>query len=287
MSQASDECSVHFRCAAKINLFLHITGRLENGYHSLESIFRSVSLFDEITLTRRTDGKIVRSFGPESVAAEDDLTVRAARLLQAASGTAWGVDIQLIKRIPMGAGLGGGSSNAAGVLQHLNQLWGCKLKHTALHQLALGLGADVPFFLSGGDQFVQGIGEQLAPIALPHAHYVIIFPRVHCPTGPMFQSARLNRSSAPLAAEVLAAEELAQQDFLSDRFSNAFEALALEQHPEIAEAKRWLMQQAGNARLSGSGSALFAEVSEVCAQEIQARCPLRWQSWFVHSTAAS
>ena len=286
MSQSNDQASVYFRCPAKINLFLHIIGRLENGYHALESVFRSVSLFDKITLTCRADGKISRSLGPESISPDDDLTVRAAHILQQASGTTLGVDIRLTKCIPTGAGLGGGSSNAAGVLHHLNQLWDCKLAPDALEKLALHLGADVPFFLSGGDQFVQGIGEQRAPIALPRAHYLILFPSVHCATGPMFQSAALNRSSAPLAAELLTAAVLTPQDFLSDRFANAFEALALAQHPEIASAKHWLVQQAGNARLSGSGSALFAQIfSEAHGKEIQARCPLPWQAWCVHSTA--
>jgi 4-diphosphocytidyl-2-C-methyl-D-erythritol kinase len=139
----------------------------------------------------------------------------------------------------------------------------------------------VPFFLTGGDQFVQGIGEILRPITMPQAHYLILFPGVHCPTGPMFQDPALNRNSAPLGAA-----ELAQQDFLSDHFSNAFEAIALRQFPEIARAQHWLIQQAGNARLSGSGSALFAQVaSAAVAQEIQARCPLPWQAWSVCSTA--
>ena len=281
MSQQNNSASVQFQCPAKINLFLHITGRLDNGYHRLESVFRSVSLFDEINLICRPDAEIVRRANPINVSPENDLTMRAAQLLQQASGSTLGVDIELTKRIPMGSGLGGGSSNAAGVLRHLNRLWGCGLTAPALHALALKLGADVPFFLNGGDQFVQGIGERLTPITLPHAHYLILFPDVHCPTGPMFQDPALNRSHAPLGAP-----ELARQDFLSDHFSNAFEAVALRQLPEIARAKHWLIRQAGNARLSGSGSALFAQVaSEATAQEIQARCPSPWLAWSVCSTA--
>ena len=281
MNRAGTEASVHFQCPAKINLFLHITGQLENSYHSLESVFRSVSLFDDISLVRRVDSQIVRNANPINVSPEHDLTVRAAKLLQRASGSTFGVDIALTKRIPMGSGLGGGSSNAAGVLQHLNRLWGCGLSHAALHTLACELGADVPFFLNGGDQFVQGIGEQLAPIALAKAHYLIVFPGIHCPTGPMFQDPALNRSSAPISVK-----ELAQQDFLSTRFSNAFEVIALRQFPEIARAKHWLIQQTGNARLSGSGSALFAQLaSEAIAQKIQALCPSPWQAWSVYSTA--
>lgn len=270
-----------FQCPAKINLFLHLTGRRADGYHTLESVFRSVSLFDEITLNVRNDGQILRSFGPANVRAEHDLTLRAAALLQKTSCTDFGVDISLSKRIPLGAGLGGGSSNAAGVLQNLNALWRCDLSQTALYELALQLGADVPFFLSAGDQFVRGIGEQLVPLALPHAHYLIVYPGVNCTTGPMFQQPALVRNSAPVSFV-----DLAQQDLLSAGFTNAFEATALSQYPEIARAKQWLIQQAGNARLSGSGSALFAKLSSAAqAKQIQACCPMPWQAWAVQSTA--
>ncbi len=272
-----------FQCPAKINLFLHLTSRRADGYHLLESVFRSVSLFDEITLSVRDDGQILRSFGPANVPAGLDLTVRAASLLQQVSGSRLGADIKLIKRIPMGAGLGGGSSNAASVLQNLNALWLCELSQAALHKLALELGADVPFFLSAGDQFVTGIGEQLMPIALPKAHYVIVYPGVHCPTGPMFQNPNLVRNSASVALT-----ELARCDLLSDDFSNAFEAIALMSYPEIARAKQWLIQQAGNARLSGSGSALFAQVtSKARAEQIQTLCPAPWGAWAVQSNSGN
>nr|NDG07849.1 4-(cytidine 5'-diphospho)-2-C-methyl-D-erythritol kinase [Oxalobacteraceae bacterium] len=188
-------------CAApaKLNLFLHVIGRRDDGYHLLQSVFQLIDLHDTLHFRLRQDHAIVRSTEIDGVTAEQDLTVRAARLLQTEARARGldvaGVEIAIEKRLPMGGGIGGGSSNAATTLIALNQLWGTGLSRAGLMRLGLALGADVPFFLGGGNAFVEGVGEQLTPIQTPERWFVLIHPGVSVPTPLIFQSPELTRDS--------------------------------------------------------------------------------------------
>jgi 4-diphosphocytidyl-2-C-methyl-D-erythritol kinase len=273
---------VLLRAPAKINLFLHITGRRADGYHLLQSVFRAVNLFDELDLQSNDSGQITRDVGPASVPAETDLVVRAAMCLREFLAlkherdvSSMGVSINVQKRIPMGAGLGGGSSDAAAVLVALNRLWQANLNATELASLALQLGADVPFFLNGADAWVEGIGEQITPITLARAFYVIVFPNVHCPTPKLFADPDLKRHCAPIT----------QAEFLQGApTENVFEAIACKRFPEISRALDWLKDAAGNARMTGSGSAIFACVNDQQqAVRIKHACPDEWQAFFASS----
>jgi 4-diphosphocytidyl-2-C-methyl-D-erythritol kinase len=222
---------------------------------------------------------ITRSVGPSEIEVESDLAVRAAKLLKQHTGFAGGVDIELRKQIPTGAGMGGGSSDAAGVLQGLNLLWRLGLDRTKLAGLALQLGADVPFFLHGGDQWGEGIGELLTPIELPPQHLVIVHPNVHCDTKLLYSEPQLRRDCLPLEAQSFAPETPTE---------NVFEPIVLLRYPEVARAHAWLRLAAGNARLTGSGSALFALVpTHRRAVELKASCPPQWRAWFARTLGNS
>ena len=266
--------AINLRVPAKLNTFLHITGRRNDGYHTLQTVFRAINLYDELALTL-SSGDITRSVGPIDVSAEADLCVRAAHLLKAHARYPGGVDIALYKKIPQGAGMGGGSSDAAGVLLGLNQLWQLKFSTDELSALAVKLGADVPFFLRGGDQWGEGIGERLTPIALAPSHYVIVHTGQHCATAELFAAPLLKRDCAPISiAQVQAGVATC----------NVFEPLVLARYPEIARAHAWLSGQAGHARLTGSGGALFAAVPDhAAAVRIKNACPAPWQAWFARS----
>lgn len=235
---------------AKLNLFLHITGRRADGYHLLQTLFIFLGYGDEITLTLRDDGKICRTEGAADVPETTDLTVRAACLLQQETGCKLGVDIRVQKNIPMGGGLGGGSSDAATVLQGLNRLWGCGLDDDALADMGLRLGADVPVFVRGHAAWAEGVGEQLTPVDLPACWYVVIHPRVHVPTAELFSAPDLTRDCPPIT--------LAR--FHDGQGSNVFQPVVEKRYPEVARAMQWLAGYA-EARLTGSGSCLFAPVS--------------------------
>ena len=182
---------------AKINLFLHVVGRRPDGYHLLETAFRMLSRGDWITLTLREDGEIHRTSALAGVAEESDLVVRAARLMKTNTNCRFGVDIAVEKKLPMGGGLGGGSSDAASVMLGLNRLWALGLSRGTLQQWGLTLGADVPFFLFGQSAFAQGVGEKLQPIALAPASYVVIEPPVAVPTQKIFTADDLTRDTEP------------------------------------------------------------------------------------------
>ena len=183
---------------AKLNLFLHVVGRREDGYHLLQSVFTLIDLSDQMRLRVRTDGIIRRVNDVPGVPAEQDLAVRAALMLREASGTGLGADIELDKRIPIGGGLGGGSSDAATVLMALDRLWGTGFGPEALAELAPGLGADVPFFLFGGSAWAEGIGDRLRPIDIPLRWYVVLAPAIHVPTQAIFSAPELTRNTEPL-----------------------------------------------------------------------------------------
>lgn len=251
---------------AKLNLFLHITGRRADGYHLLQTLFVFLDFCDEIALSVRADGVIRRTTASSTVAEAADLSVRAARLLQRVTGCPLGADIGVLKRIPMGGGLGGGSSDAATVLQGLNRLWQCGLDDDQLAALGLQLGADVPVFVRGHAAWAEGIGEQLTPVVVSEAWYVVIHPGVHVSTAELFSAQDLTRNCPPIT---LAA-------FHDGLGVNVFQSIVEKRYPEVAEASRWLSQYA-KAVLTGSGSCLFAEVSsELEGTKLLRELPEKW-----------
>lgn len=235
---------------AKLNLFLRITGRRPDGYHELQTVFRLLEWGDLVHLRPRPDGAIRRE-GARVAGVEDeaDLTVRAARLLQTEANVAQGVDIRIEKRIPMGGGFGGGSSDAATVLVALNRLWGVHRPVEELARLGLALGADVPVFVLGRNAWAEGVGERLVAIDLPPAWYLVADPGVHSPTGPLFASPDLTRDAPPLK----------MADFASGaRLGNAFEPVLRAREPAV-DACLAALSQVGPARLTGTGSGCFVE----------------------------
>ncbi len=249
---------------AKLNLFLRIVGRRADGYHLLQTVFRLLEWGDEIRLRVREDDEIVRVAGAQSVSAEDDLAVRAARTLQRVTGTQFGAEIAVTKRIPIGAGLGGGSSDAATVLVALNALWKTGLPRERLAEIGSGLGADVPVFVHGRNAWAEGIGERLTPLELPQRWYLLVVPRVHVSTAELFQAPELTRNAEPAT----------MSGFVSGTIEdNAFEPVVRARFPQVAAALDWL-RQFGVARLSGSGGAVFLECEdEARVREIAMRCP--------------
>lgn len=259
---------VSYPAPAKLNLFLHVTGRRPDGYHLLQSVFRLLDYGDTLRLTPRQDGRIVR-VTDMAVPAEQDLTVRAARLLQQASGCPSGVDISLEKRIPMGGGLGGGSSDAATVLLALNRLWDLHLPRLELQRLGLQLGADVPVFIFGENAFAEGVGELLQPVALPPAWYVVIEPPVAVPTAEIFSAPELTRDTTSIKI----------RDLFTAELGNDLQAVVCKRYPQVAECLEWLGRH-GKARMTGSGACVFAEfVSEYEARQVLARKPARWRGF--------
>ena len=254
---------------AKINLFLHIVGRRPDGYHLLQTAFRMLDWGDEIILRRRDDGAIVRVGEVPGVPAEADLVVRAARALQAASGSTFGAEIAVEKRIPMGGGLGGGSSDAATVLMALNRLWACGLSREALQALGLKLGADVPFFVFGQTAFAEGVGENLVPLAVPPAWYVVVAPKVSVPTVEIFSDPELTRDSEPIKMRA----------FATITTRNDMQATVCKRYPQVAEALEWLSRY-GAARMSGSGACIFAPFdSKEAAEQVVSQRPQGWKVW--------
>lgn len=251
---------------AKLNLFLHVVGRRADGYHLLQTVFRFISLADRIDIDLRRDGKIVRETDMVGVPHDEDLVVRAARALQAHTGTKLGAQIKVKKNIPAGGGLGGGSSDAATVLIALNRVWQTRLSRTTLMQLGLGLGADVPVFIAGQNAFAQGIGEQLTPVPLPERSYVVVQPAQSVPTAAVFGDSDLTRDTDPVkmtdfSGVKLFAEfcgEIGQQSsFLQDFGRNDLQPVVLKRYPVVHQALNWLTQAGLNARMTGSGSCFF------------------------------
>lgn len=256
---------------AKLNLFLHVVGQRADGYHLLQSVFRLVDLCDEVVFTPREDGEVRRAEGPIGVPEADDLTVRAARALQAETDAAHGVTIAVRKRIPMGGGLGGGSSDAATTLAVLNRLWNLDLPPERLAAIGERLGADVPFFLGGANAFVEGIGERLTPIALPAAWYVIVVPPVAVSTREVFAAPELTRSTPPVKIQGFPAGY--ERNGLAGYGRNDLEPVVVRRYPEVMRAREWL-EGHGAARMSGSGACVFAEFhTEREARAVASRVP--------------
>lgn len=243
---------------AKLNLFLHVVGRRADGYHLLESVFVLIDWADTLHFERRDDGRIARhDLGDELPA--DDLCLRAARALQQASGTSLGVDVSIDKRVPSGAGMGGGSSDAATVLLALNRLWGLHWPRAKLLPLAARLGADVPFFVFGRHALVQGIGDVLSPIALPPMHFAVVKPAASIATRDIFESPLLTRDT-PSAILAGSLESTANAGVASGYGRNDLQPPAMARCAEVVQATRWLERRFGNSRMTGSGSAVFSRV---------------------------
>jgi 4-diphosphocytidyl-2-C-methyl-D-erythritol kinase len=252
---------------AKLNLFLHVVGRRADGYHLLQTVFRLIDLVDWIELSPREDGAVRLAEPLPGVPEDADLTVRAARLLQEVGAVRMGVTIRVAKRIPIGGGLGGGSSDAATTLIALDELWGTGLSRAELGALAVRLGADVPFFTLGRNAFAEGIGEVLAPLDLDPAWYVVITPQVAVSTGEIFGSRELTRDTKPLT----------MQAFFAGLGRNDLEPVVCRRFPQVAQALAWLKRY-GDARLSGSGSSVFAAYqTEADARAVVAKIPGAWR----------
>ncbi len=273
---------------AKLNLFLHVVGRRDDGYHLLQSVFVLIDWADRLTFERRDDGALARHDlrGDAGMTLPaDDLCLRAARALKAASGCTLGVDIHLDKRLPAGAGMGGGSSDAASTLLALNRLWGLRWPRARLAEIGLGLGADVPFFIGGENAFVEGIGERLTPVSVPELLYAVIKPPVSIETRSIFTHPLLRRDTEPVALPVILTGSSGGRDsrtladpgdtgpgasrarasagtwlVLEGFGRNDLQPPAEDRCPEVAEAARWLEARFGNSRMTGSGSAVFARV---------------------------
>lgn len=241
---------------AKLNLFLHIVGRRADGYHLLQSPFVMIDWCDTLHFERRADGRLQRHDLTAPLPA-DDLCLRAARALQAASGTPLGADISIDKQVPSGAGMGGGSSDAASTLLALNRLWGLGWSRQKLLPLALALGADVPFFVGGQNAFVEGIGEKLTPLALPPQWFAVVKPPASIETRALFASPLLARDHVADIVEGFL-EGAGIQRLVDGYGSNVMQPPAEAECPGVAQVARVLSERFGNSRMTGSGSAVFA-----------------------------
>jgi 4-diphosphocytidyl-2-C-methyl-D-erythritol kinase len=241
---------------AKLNLMLRVVGRRPDGYHLLQTVFQFIDLCDELTFDIRADGAVRRIGSVPGVGEQDDLIVRAARLLQRVTGTPLGADVRLEKRIPIGGGLGGGSSDAATTLVALNRLWNCGLARGELMRLGLQLGADVPIFIHGRAAWAEGVGEQLRDIAPPDPVYLVLAPAIYVDTGRVFQDPELTRNSPRITI----------RDFLAGEQGNDCLPVVRQRYPLVGQVFDWLDKRA-KARLTGTGACLFA----ACADREQAR----------------
>ena len=250
---------------AKLNLFLHITGRRADGYHLLQSVFMLIDWCDRLDVELRTDGGISRQDLQPGLLPADDLTLRAARALQQATGCPLGAHITLDKRIPAEAGMGGGSSDAASVLLALNRLWGLGLRRNELSAIGLQLGADVPFFLGGHNAWVEGIGEQITPVSLPPARFLVVKPPGGASTQRIFASPQLKRDTKTATIQGFAAndtQDLPRLDIQNvlDFGHNDLQPVAQAICPEVGQCLDWLSAQGLQGRMTGSGTAVFAQM---------------------------
>jgi len=268
---------------AKLNLFLHVTGRRPDGYHLLQTAFQMVDRSDSLDFTLRDDEQLRRVTEVPGVPEEQDLIIRAARLLQAqvqrrTGALPRGVDIAIRKILPMGGGLGGGSSDAATALMALNRLWRAGLSKQELMDLGLPLGADIPFFIFGETAFAEGVGEALRPVAAPACWYVVIEPGVQVPTAAIFTSERLTRNTSPVIMSDFSSH-LANHNGLKGFGKNDLQQVATSLFPPVAEAVEWLSAY-GDARMTGSGACVFCAVAnEVDADAVLGKIPDKWTAW--------
>lgn len=258
--------------AAKLNLFLHITGRRADGYHELQTMFQMLDYGDRIRCRVRDDGQIHRLQGNAIVPESQDLMVRAATLLQQRGAGDLGVDISIEKRIPMGGGLGGGSSDAATVLHALNCLWQLRLSTDELANIGLQLGADVPVFVHGESAWGEGVGERLTAVELPELWFLVVTPDVFVSTGDLFAASELTRDVRPITI----------RDYLEGGGLNVFEPVVRSQYPIINDALDWLTERSSvPAKLTGTGSSIFVALeNEAQAKTIAAQTPETWQAFW-------
>lgn len=255
---------------AKLNLFLHVVGRRADGYHLLQTVFRFIDRADTLRFDARDDGEIVLATPLPGVPADSDLTVRAARLLQQATGCRHGATIHLDKQLPMGGGLGGGSSDAATVLLALNHLWQTGLNRPQLEELGLTLGADVPVFVHGRNTFAEGVGEAFTDVELPPESYLILHPAVHVPTAAIFGAPELKRDTAAMHPA----------DWRHGLGRNDLEAVACARFPAVAEHLAWLKDRAQQAMMTGSGACVFAGFPRRSeAETLLASLPADMRGW--------
>lgn len=263
---------------AKLNLFLHITGRRPDGYHSLQTVFQLLDWGDRLHFTRRDDGVITRETDVPGVPEAEDLVVRAARLLQQHTGTKFGVEIEIDKRLPMGAGLGGGSSDAATTLLALNRLWGVDLSREILQNLGLQLGADVPFFVFGQNAFAEGVGEALQAVKLPQRFFLVVNPAVHVPTAAIFSEKSLTRDTKVVTMTDFLAQQRPATNWPDSFGRNDMQAVVAGKYAEVAKVLEWFSNLAP-ARMTGSGASVFAAFSSRAEAEMaQAKLPASWKS---------
>ncbi|HSH54621.1 MAG TPA: 4-(cytidine 5'-diphospho)-2-C-methyl-D-erythritol kinase [Methylotenera sp.] len=257
---------------AKINLFLHITGQRADGYHLLQTVFRLLDFYDTIYLKPTTGKAIKRVNQVANVPEAQDLCVRAATLLQQHTQCQLGVEMAVEKRIPMGGGLGGGSSDAATVLLALNRLWQLNLPREELQALGLQLGADVPFFIYGSNAWAEGVGEQLQSINLKPAYYVVLNPNIHVSTAQIFANKQLTKNAIPKTMSGFSGMTNSATGNVSTEFTNHLEKIVCCDYPAVSACLTWL-KQFGDARMSGSGASVFLEVAnketavEICNQK--------------------
>jgi len=252
----------------KLNLFLHITGRRDDGYHLLQTAFQFIDYGDQLQFEITHDANITRISELDGVASDDDLVIKAAKLLQKETHSKLGCHIKLDKQLPMGGGLGGGSSDAATTLVALNKLWQTQLTQQELVQLGVQLGADVPVFIVGQAAWAEGIGEKLTPLTVPEPWYLIIAPPVHVDTGEIFSSPQLTRDQHPIRI----------RDLLdAERVTNVCEPVVTALYPEVGEALEWL-SQFGKARMTGTGACIFAAFdTQSAARNIASQAPAKWR----------
>lgn len=259
----------HWPAPAKLNLFLHITGQRADGYHLLQTAFQFVDYGDSLTISVTDTPDITVTPSLKGVVDDDNLIVRAAKLLQQTAGVRQGAAIQIDKKLPMGGGLGGGSSNAATTLVALNAQWQCGLSEDALADLALQLGADVPVFVRGHAAWAEGVGEQLTPITPPEPWYLVVIPDCQVSTREIFSATELTRDCEPIKIS----------GFLSGEGSNVCEAVVKRRYPAVAESLDWLAQHA-NPKMTGTGACVFASFDTAAkAQQIWQQLPATWQGF--------
>jgi len=261
---------------AKLNLFLHVVGRRADGYHLLQTVFRFIDRADTLRFEPRNDGQIVLVKPIPGIPADSDLTVRAARLLHEATGCQQGATIHLDKQLPMGGGLGGGSSDAATVLVALNHLWQTGLSRPELEKLGLGLGADVPVFVHGRNTFAEGVGEAFSDVELPPQSYLVLHPAVHVPTAAIFGAPDLKRDTAAMPPA----------DWRIGMGHNDLEAIACARFPIVAEHLSWLKERAPQAMMTGSGACVFAGFPQRSdAEAVLATLPAGMRGWIADGLA--
>ncbi len=268
---------------AKLNLFLHITGRRPDGYHLLQSVFMLIDWCDRLSFERRSDGLIAREdFGSGEALPANDLCVKAARALQVATGCPHGVQIGLDKRLPTEAGLGGGSSDAATCLLALNRLWGLGLKRTELAAIGLQLGADVPFFVQGHNAWVEGVGEYITPISLPSAQFLVVKPPVGASTPQVFSDPTLKRDTKPAILQGFAANDAKDQQsglmrcdiqHMLKSTHNCLQPVVERLCPDVVDCIQWLKNHGLQGRMTGSGTAVFAQMQHAM---MPSNAPAHW-----------